>query len=167
MLCVGILLQVQGRILAVKVPVINALILIKNLFLGKGERNVVVHIAKLCIFGVRAAQELFVEVRFYYFCILQCILQQRFTCCIASGGLGFNQALIGIVIMFAIVISIFIDCGVIDCHEAIFFIEVAIKPPKIQCSANGLKSKSPISVRRLKMACINRILCIAVPVIIT
>ena len=116
MLCVGILLQVQGRILAVKVPVINALILIKNLFLGKGERNVVVHIAKLCIFGVRAAQELFVEVRFYYFCILQCILQQRLTCCFTVGCCIRNQSLIGIVITCTI--SIFIDCGVIDYHES-------------------------------------------------
>ena len=140
----GILFQVQGRILAVKVPVINALILIKNLSLGKGERNVVVHIAKLCIFGVRAAQKRFIEVRFCYFCIIFCIFQQRFTCCIASGGFGFNQALIGIVIMFAIVISIFIDCGVIDCHEAIFIFEDAIKPPKIQCSTNPIKPNSPV-----------------------
>ena len=142
MLCVGILFQVQGRILAVKVPVINARIVIKNLFLGKGERNIIVHIAKLCIFAVGAAQELFVEVRFYYFCILQCILQQRLTCCITCGGMIFDQALVGIVITCTI--SIFIDCGVIDCHEAIFFIEVAIKPPKIQCSTNLLKLNSPV-----------------------
>ena len=138
----GILFQVQGRILAVKVPVINARIVIKNLSLGKGERNILVHIAKLCLFAVGAAQKRFIEVRFCYFCILLCILQQRFTCCIASGGLGFNQALIGIVIIFALVI--FIDCGVIDCHEAIFIFEGAIKPPKIQCSTNLLKLNSPV-----------------------
>ena len=162
----GILLQVQGRILAVKVPVINALILIKNLFLGKGERNIIVHIAKLCIFAVGAAQKRFIEVWFYYFCIFQCILQQRFTCCITSGGFGFNQALIGIVIMFAIVISIFIDCGVIDCHEAIFIIEVAIKPPKIQCSTNRSKRISPARIRRLEMSGINRVLGLCLLIII-
>ena len=158
----GILLQVQGRILAVKVPVINALILIKNRFLGKGERNIIVHIAKLCIFGVRAAQKRFIEVRFCYFCIFQ----QGFTCCFTGGCCIRNQSLIGIVIMFAIVISIFIDCGVIDCHEAIFILEVAIKPPKIQCSTNRIKPISPVRIRRLEMSGIKRVLGIYLLIII-
>ena len=156
----GILLQVQGRILAVKVPVINALILIKNRFLGKGERNIIVHIAKLCLFAVGAAQERFIEVRFC-FC---CTFQQRFTCCVTGGCCIRNQALIGIII--ACTLSFFIDCGVIDCHEAIFIFEVVIKPPKIQCSTNRIKPKSPVRIRRLEMSGIKRVLGLCILIII-
>ena len=156
----GILLQVQSRILAVKVPVINALILIKNRFLGKGERNIIVHIAKLCIFGVRAAQKRFIEVRFC-FC---CTFQQRFTCCFTGGCCIRNQALIGIVITCTL--SFFIDCGVIDCHEAIFIFEVVIKPPKIQCSTNRIKPISPVRIRRLEMSGIKRVFGICSLIII-
>ena len=100
--------------------------------------------------------------RFYCFCTFQ----QRFTCCFTGGCCIRNQALIGIVIMFAIAISIFIDCGVIDCHEAIFIFEGAIKPPKIQCSTNLLKLIISAKIRRLEMSGIKRVLGICIPIII-
>ena len=90
--------------------------------------------------------------RFCYFCIFQ----QGFTCCFTGGCCIRNQALIGIVITCTI--SFFIDCGVIDCHEAIFIFEGAIKPPKIQCSTNRIKPKSPVRIRRLEMSGIKRVL---------
>ena len=98
--------------------------------------------------------------RFYYFCTFQ----QRFTCCFTVGCCIRNQALIGIVITCTH--SIFIDCGVIDCHEATFILEVSIKPPEIQCSTNPLKRISPVRISRLEMSGINRVLGICLLIII-